>query len=68
MSKFPPSDTHWHYRIKFEASLGLGDIWVDSMTLDYLNSFRENIFVSQAFPTPVTIPLQPQANRESAGW
>ena len=49
-SRFPPSDPKWHYRIKFEASLGLDDLWVDSLTLDYLNSFRENIFVSQAFP------------------
>ena len=25
-------------------------MWVDSQTLDYLNSFRDEIFASQGFP------------------
>ena len=49
-SKFPPSDPRLNYRIKFDGSLGLEEVWIDSQTLDYLNTFRENIFVSSAFP------------------
>jgi len=49
-SKFPASDPNWHYRVSFEMSTGLEEMWIDSETLNYLNSFRENIFVSQGFP------------------
>ena len=58
--KFPMADHRWNYRIKFDVSLGLDEIWIDSQTLDYLNSYRENIFVSQGFPIS-TVPVQPVA-------
>ena len=48
--KFPESDKRWHYKIKFDVSLQLDELWVDSQTLDYLNSFRDEIFPSQGFP------------------
>ena len=44
--KHPEADKKWNYRIKFDVSLQLDEIWIDSQTLDYLNSYRENIFVS----------------------
>lgn len=44
--KFPQSDPKWNYRIKFDSSLGLEEAWVDSQTLDFINTFRENIYVS----------------------
>ena len=62
-SKFPPVDPRWVYRIKFDQSLGLDEIWVDSLTLDYLNSLRENIFVSQSFPVSAMPCPQPEEVR-----
>ena len=59
-SKFSPVDPNWSYKIQFDASLGLEEVWVDSQTLDYLNSFRENIHSSQSFSVPqssLSIPI-----------
>lgn len=62
-SKFPLSDPKWLFRIKFEESIDLDEMWIDSVTLDYLNSFRENIFVSQGFPiTAALTPIQNMGN------
>ena len=66
-SKFPIADPRWNYKIKFDSSLGLEEVWIDSQTLDFLNSYRENIYVSQNFPLmtdtapslPLTVPSQP---------
>lgn len=60
--KYPKSDARWHYRIKFDVSLQLEEMWVDSQTLDYLNSFRDEIFASQGFPLSAgTIVAAPTA-------
>ena len=40
-------------------------MWVDSITLDYLNSFRENIFVSQGFPIS-SFPVQAEVPEKPA--
>ena len=60
--KFPESDKRWHYKIKFDVSLQLDELWVDSQTLDYLNSFRDEIFPSQGFP----LSAVPQASQPAA--
>lgn len=65
-SKFKPTDSAWNYRLKFDSSLGLEEAWVDSQTLDFINSFRENIFVSQNFPITASLePAKPAAVPES---
>ena len=53
------ADPKWNYKIKFDSSLGLDEIWIDSQTLDFLNSFRENIYVSQNFPIMTDIAAPP---------
>lgn len=47
--KFPPADPQWLYKVRFDPSVCLESTLVDAQTLDYLNSFRENIFVNQDF-------------------
>ena len=41
MNRFPKTDRNWLYQIKFDQSINFDDIWVDSKTLDFLNTFRD---------------------------
>ena len=41
MNRFPKTDKNWLYQIKFDQSINFDDIWVDSKTLDFLNTFRD---------------------------
>ena len=48
-TKLASEHSQWSYKIKFDASVGIEDIWVDKLTLEYLNSLRENIYASQNY-------------------
>ena len=67
VTRLETKHTQWSYKIKFDPSVGIEDIWVDCQTLEYLNSLRENIFVSQSFSVaPVPLPKESQENTASA--
>ena len=39
------TDEKFSYLLQFDQSINLDDIWVNSKTLDFLNNYRDNIFV-----------------------
>ena len=55
---FQKSDEKWNYLLEFDPSSNIGEIWVDSATLDYLNSLRDNIFSSSSKYDAVTLKQQ----------
>ena len=48
-NQFRPVNEKNFYRLQFDPSINLEDIWVDAKTLDYMNKYRDNIFVSSNF-------------------
>ena len=36
------------FRLEFDKSTGIPDTWVDTKTLNYLNTLRDNIFASSS--------------------
>ena len=63
-NQFPATNDKNMYRLQFDQSINLEDIWVDNKTLDYMNKFRDNIFVSSNFMQVENKPAIPQPKLE----
>ena len=60
-NQFPKTSDKNLYKLQFDQSINMQDIWVDSKTLDYMNKYGDNIFVSSNF---MQVEDKPQAESQ----